>query len=254
MRRADYSKIAAGYDRSRRLTDRNLDLWIEVISQHSPSLDGARLLDLGCGTGRFTLPLAARLGCRLVGADSSMEMLKVATRKDEHAAVAWVNCRAESLPFAPQSFNIIFMSHLLHHVDSPRRVLAQCFRSLSSGGVLLNRYGALAQIRGDVEHTFFPETVALDEVRTPSAATVEAWLRGAGFSEVGSREIVQQTYRHPQERVEAIRGKATSVMSLISPAAQAEGLKRLSAYIDENPGDPWLLQDHLTLTVGGKER
>jgi ubiquinone/menaquinone biosynthesis C-methylase UbiE len=234
------------------LSDSNLDKWLEVIRRCCPAGRSLRLLDLGCGTGRFALPLAARLPGEVVGADSSLAMLTVAAQKQREQPVAWVNCSAELLPFAPGSFDVVFMSHLLHHVDSPPAAIAECHRVLVADGVLLNRYGAIEQIQGDVEHTFFAGAIDLDRSRTPSVAAVENWLKQAGFRQVESWEVMQHTYETPQQRLAAIRGKGTSVMSLISPAALTAGLQRLEAHIRSHPDDPWLLHDRLTLTVAHK--
>ena len=75
MKKADYSKIAASYDLGRFLSNRNYDLWLGIISRLSGKSEGARLLDLGCGTGRFAIPIAAKLRFQVTGADSSEEML-----------------------------------------------------------------------------------------------------------------------------------------------------------------------------------
>jgi SAM-dependent methyltransferase len=76
---------------------------------------------------------------------------------------------AGALSFPPGSFGIVFMSHLLHHVESPPAVLRECHRVLGPSGVVLLRYGAIEQIKRDVEHTLFPEVMEIDEARTPSA-------------------------------------------------------------------------------------
>ena len=54
MRKADYRHISVTYDVSRHLSEENLELWIELISERIGSHQKVDFLDLGCGTGRFT--------------------------------------------------------------------------------------------------------------------------------------------------------------------------------------------------------
>ena len=89
MKKADYSKIASFYDRGRTLSEYNMDLWFGAIARLSGAREGSRLLDIGCGTGRFAIPIANRLGCSVTGADSSAEMLDKARKKDSEKVVKW---------------------------------------------------------------------------------------------------------------------------------------------------------------------
>jgi len=251
-KKADYSKIAAFYDKAHVMRESNVRMWINFIYEHVDFAGGARLLDLGCGTGRFSLPLAADPAIRVTGADSSSAMLERARSKDIAGLIHWELQDAESLTFPAESFNVVFMSHLLHHLDRPGQALNECERVLTTPGVILIRYGAIEQIRDDYRHTFFSETLDIDEARTPSIKMVEAWLKEAGFSSVSSAEVRQKTFKNSSEMLEATRNKLTSVLSMISEQAFREGLKKLTSYTEANPDDPLLLENRLTLSVGHK--
>jgi len=212
--------------------------------------EGARVLDLGCGTGRFTIPMATKLGFRVTGADSSKEMLDKAKAKDTAGLVKWDVEDAQHLTYPDESFEVVFMSHLLHHVDDPSRVLSECQRILAARGMILIRYGAIEQIRGDVEHTFFPEVLAIDEARTPTVETVEKWLAEADFHDIVSEEIVQKTFETSTAHLNAAKLRGTSVLTMISREAFEKGIKDLERYVESNPDDPWLLHDRGTLTAG----
>jgi len=251
MTRADYGRIADSYDRARPLSERNVELWLSLIQRLLPS-GNAKLLDLGCGTGRFALPIASRLQVQVTGADSSEAMLARAREKDSAGSVRW-NCQnAEELTYPSGSFDVVFTSHLLHHMDAPIRVVRECWRVLNAPGVLLVRYGAIEQIVNDVEHVFFPEAVSIDEERTPAVGDVEQWLREVGFLDVESQEVVQQTYASAADRLAAVKARSTSVLTLIPEQAFDEGVRRLAEHIDGHPGEPWLLRDGMTLTWGRK--
>ena len=252
MKKADYRHIAASYDKGRPLLEQNINLWMELISKYTRGQVGYKVLDLGCGTGRFTLPMAYRLRYHVVGADSSREMLAKAKTKDTDSVVKWDLQDAQDLTYQNESFDAVFMSHLLHHVDYPSRVIRECHRVLVESGAILIRYGAMEQIRDDVEHTFFPETLIIDEERTPTITRVERWLSEAGFLNIISIRELQQTYESGIAHLEAAKVKSTSVLTMISKEAFEQGIARMSRYVEENPQDPWLLYDRFALTDGYK--
>jgi ubiquinone/menaquinone biosynthesis C-methylase UbiE len=249
--KADYSTIASYFDKSRSLSETNMTMWLNLIAELSGSIEGAKVLDLGCGTGRFSIPMATRLGFNVVGVDSSIEMLTQAKHKDSNSDVKWLLADAGTLTLPSSSFDCVLISHLLHHVDNPLKVLKECNRVLSFPGVIVIRYGAIEQIRDDVEHTFFPQAIEIDEIRgAHTKEHVEKWLLEAGFESFYSEEIIQQTFGTGTERLDAARAKGISVLSLISEESFQTGIRRLAAYVDENPDDEWLLIDIMTITVG----
>jgi ubiquinone/menaquinone biosynthesis C-methylase UbiE len=126
VKKADYSKIATSYDKGRTLSEENIDIWLDIITRLSGGQKGSRLLDLGCGTGRFAIPIAEKLGYKVTGADASSEMLVKAKEKDPQKKVSWEVQDAHQLNFPGASFEIVFMSHLLHHCANPEKVISEC--------------------------------------------------------------------------------------------------------------------------------
>lgn len=253
MRKANYKKIADTYDIARTISKQNLELWLKLISEKIGSRRRkVELLDLGCGTGRFSIPMATRLGYSVTGADKSEEMLREARKKAGAAQVRWDVQDAMSLTYPEESFDAVFMSHLLHNVDEPLKVVKECYRVLRPRGILFNRYGAIEDIREDPVHKFFPGAIELDEVRTPTVKQVEKWFRTAGFRNVSSETIVQQSCRSAEERLRKVELKYISVLHLINQSAFEQGLEALRKYISNNPKDTWLLIDKVTLTTGEK--
>ncbi len=254
MKKADYSKIASFYDAGRPLSEQSIDLWLGAIAKYAKAPESARLLDLGCGTGRFTIPLAIKSGFTVTGADSSKEMLEKAREKDTNGLITWDLQDAQDLTYPDNSFDIVFMSHLLHHCDDPDKVIRECRRVLKVPGVILVRHGTLEQIRDDAEHSFFPEALEIDEARFFSLVKMEKCLQEAGFDSIASEEIIQRGYETGYELLEADRLKGTSVLTMISPESFEKGIDKLRAYVEKHPNDPWLLNGRMTLTAGYKTR
>jgi SAM-dependent methyltransferase len=96
---------------------------------------GARLLDIGCGTGEDVHRLRdlAGHGGRAVGVDSSMRMLRECRRRtDQPVLVAAAD--AHRLPFPGGTFDGCRAERVLQHVADPRAVLVEVARVLRPGG------------------------------------------------------------------------------------------------------------------------
>jgi ubiquinone/menaquinone biosynthesis C-methylase UbiE len=251
-KKADYSKIASCYDKGRNLSEQNINLWLDIVARRSGAREGSRLLDLGCGTGRFTIPMAKNLGYCVTGADYSQEMLDKAREKDSEKVVKWDVQDAQELSYPDESFDLVFMSFLLHHCEDQLRVLRECQRVLTHDGVIIIRHASIEQIRDDVAHIFFPETLAIDEARIFSVEKIEKDLKEAGFTNITSEEIIQKTFTSGNAHLNVILLKNTSVLTMIPQEAYERGVSRLKKYIKEKPNDPWLLYDKMIFTVGHK--
>ena len=91
--------------------------------------EGLRILDLGCGKGRFAAHLAHR-GAEVVGIDLSAAMLAHASGIDRAKA------SARRLPFADSTFDAVIAVEVLEHVGDVRPVLREARRVLRPGGRL----------------------------------------------------------------------------------------------------------------------
>lgn len=95
---------------------------------------GRRLLDLGCGAGETSVYLASQ-GARVVATDISRRMLQVtrALALKHGQQVVTQQAVAERLPFADESFDLVFGNGVLHHVEI-RGALREIHRVLRPGG------------------------------------------------------------------------------------------------------------------------
>lgn len=108
------------------------------------ALRGAeRVLDAGCGTGRFTLPLAQQ-GMHVVALDASQHMLDVACRKAQEAGVAhrieFVVGDVENLEYEDGTFDGALSIAVLRHFASPAQGIAELARVVRPGGRLVVDY------------------------------------------------------------------------------------------------------------------
>lgn len=95
----------------------------------------ARVLDVGTGTGRISIPLLQR-GLDLIGCDLSEKMLRRLQEKFPAARVAQAD--ASRLPFPGASFDVVITAHVLHLAATWREALREFQRVLKPGGTYLN--------------------------------------------------------------------------------------------------------------------
>ncbi len=108
----------------------------KAITPHLPERGSA--LDVGCGTGFYTLFLARR-GLKTVGVDASEAMLRIALEKAQRQGVQaeFRHAPAEELPFPPASFDLVLSMNMLEFSRAPEKALAEMLRVLRPHGTLL---------------------------------------------------------------------------------------------------------------------
>ena len=99
---------------------------------------GLRILDIGCGGGLLSEPMA-RLGAEVVGADAAPRNIPVA---QVHAAVSGLSIdyrftTAEDLAAAGEQFDVVLNMEVVEHVSDPLAYLTACHDLLKSGGIML---------------------------------------------------------------------------------------------------------------------
>jgi SAM-dependent methyltransferase len=121
---------------------------------------GSRVLEAGCGTGAQTVILAANSpGAVITSIDISPDSIRRAEEHVRDAGITNVTFQAGDIfhpPFAPESFDHVFVCFVLEHLADPRRALA-ALRPLIRPG------GTITVIEGDHGSAYFhPKSVAAD--------------------------------------------------------------------------------------------
>ncbi|WP_152051728.1 class I SAM-dependent methyltransferase [Tautonia marina] len=182
------------------------DVRLDAILRHLGPIEGRRILDAGCGKGRF----AARLeehGARVLGLDPSAGMLRAAHRRGLPVARA----SARHLPFTNASVDAVVFVEVLEHIApcSLEATLREAFRVLRPGGriVIVDKNAASL----DPIRPWLPAILVkrIDERRgrwmyPPGSRVRERWfwpgqmrrrLRRTGFSNIHSEALLDPSER-----------------------------------------------------------
>lgn len=123
--RLDYitAQIAAEFDRDLR---------------ESAPFQGLRILDIGCGGGLLSEPMA-RLGADVVGADAAAGNIPVARIHAEQSGLTidYRHTTAEALADSGEPFDVVLNMEVVEHVAAPLDYLTACRRLLKPGGLHL---------------------------------------------------------------------------------------------------------------------
>jgi SAM-dependent methyltransferase len=238
----DQTEIAASYNEARALMPETARLWLDLISaqvDRSTSL----VVDLGCGTGRFSELLAKHFGVEVIGIDPSHKMIDQARRKPATEGVSYREGAAEAIPLSGDCADLVFMSNVYHHLSNPAAVARECHRILRSRGRVCIRNGT-RELDFPYRH-FFPGLDSLINSEMPSQRDIEEVFGAAGFAPI-VHQVVRQVIAPDWERfVDKMRLRADSFLARLSDQDFEQGMIAL-----QSPGSTVDQRDVVTEEIG----
>lgn len=206
-----FGRIAQRYDLMNRLMTAGQDLrWRREVIRRANLSCGARLLDLGAGTGDLAQEaLRQRLDSRPLAADFTLEMMRVGRQRRPSSRISWASADALRLPFPAETFDAVVSGFLLRNVIDLGLCLQEQHRVLKPGGwmVALDTTrpprGPLSPLIAFYLHTVIPRLGRLVTGEADAynylpdstegflgAESLAARIASAGFQEVGFRRMM----------------------------------------------------------------
>ena len=229
---------AERYDSARSLPKETSDLWMNRLRELLPLKSVQKVLDLGCGTGRFVAALQATFNCPVIAVDPSDAMLDEGrSRGDEE--VQWTRGTGENIPLADNAVDLVWMSQVMHHLESTRAAFQEIRRILRSSGCLAIRNGT-RENDAEIEWSqCFPEAQEIDDQRLPSQQEILDLVSNQGFEILTKETIYQYFASSYAEYYDKIGQRGLSSLIAISDEAFFAGLQRLKQWVDkQSPSTP----------------
>jgi demethylmenaquinone methyltransferase/2-methoxy-6-polyprenyl-1,4-benzoquinol methylase len=149
-----YTEIAHRYDLINHVMTLGLDiLWRKTAAREAADLAPQRILDVCCGTGDMSVEISRKVspGTRVIGADFSLPMLRLASSKSYVSQASFVLSDVGCLPFPHDTFDLLAISFATRNLDSGPEVLEKFFREfyrvLKPGGIFVHLETSQPRIR-----------------------------------------------------------------------------------------------------------
>lgn len=196
-----FSRAAGSYDSVAVLQRR---VGNELMAQQPEGWCG-RLMDLGSGTGYFSLPLAQQAGTQVLAVDLAQGMLEFARQQRPHPDIDYLCADAEQLPLAEASIDGLFSSLAIQWCLSPTQLFAELARVLKPGAAAL-----IATLGPNTLHELRQAWAAVDDYEhvnrfEPLDVIQEALSPGFRINQFKQQDIVLQ-YDQLKQLTDELKG------------------------------------------------
>jgi SAM-dependent methyltransferase len=199
---------------------------------------GARILEIGCGTGNYLEALGAGLpGRRWLGLDRSREMVAQARSRGATVGVYAVADADAGLPLATGTFTLAFVVDVLHHLADYRTFFAEVARVLEPGGEFLAVTDSDENMARRSLTRFFPEVLPVERGRYPPLEDLDLHARGAGLRRAAT-SLAEGLIDLDDGFLAKLEAKCSSAMRLIPDEAHRRGMERVRRA--REGGERWL--------------
>lgn len=234
-----FDQAADIYDQTRPLFGVTADLGIQSLLEAAGP--GARILEVGTGTGRISIPLL-ECGADLIGCDLSPKML--ARQREKYPAARLIQSDAVFLPFPSHHIDVVLTVHVMHLIGPWREALREFKRVLRAGGVLLNvsTYATVGtSIRGQIRDFWrgWLEKQSVD-TRHPGAQSEEEIRNELGSLDARLKEVEVVRFPHSytlRAELDRFESRVYSDTWFVPEPLYQASLAELRAWVTREYGD-----------------
>jgi ubiquinone/menaquinone biosynthesis C-methylase UbiE len=170
-----YNTICENYNSSRRADKYISERIISLLNLNK----GYKYIDVGCGTGNYTIALS-NYGGIFIGVDPSKKMLDIAAQSN--SSIKWTIGSAEIIPFEDEYFEGGVATLTIHHWENIEKSFQEISRVLKVNSRFVIFTSLPKQMKGYWLNHYFPEMMADSFKKMPSIDKIEFAAHGAGFN------------------------------------------------------------------------
>lgn len=230
-----FAEIAPRYDALRPLSAGDQGRLSAMVGAADLRVEDV-VVEVGCGTGRITLPLAAMTAARVVGVDSEERMLEVGRAKDGSGRVDWRRGSAYRLPFADGEAALVVMVMVVHLLRRRGSAFREVRRILRPSGRLSLWTFTPDHVRRFYLNEYFPSIPTIDLPRFAEVGVLERELRRAGFRDVAVEIRDEERRMGIAEVVDRVRGRYISTLGMLPALEYRQGLQTLEELLARDRG------------------
>jgi SAM-dependent methyltransferase len=242
-----FDRVADSYDATRGFPPGVERSVAELFATAGNLRPGSRVLEVGIGTGRIALPLAAHVG-RYFGVDLAGAMLAQLAAKRGALRIAPARADATRLPFAAGVFDAAIGVHVFHLIPGWREVMAELARVLRPGGVLL--HGGDDHAQAPAWWTGWRRRVEShpggDDVGVPHTI-LRSFPEELGWSLAGVHRVAYTRRLRPRALLDLVASRSWSATWRLTDAALADTVAAVKGDLESAFGD---LDQEVDLSAG----
>jgi len=224
----DNTNIPARYDEGREISGPAKFKQLAFFAKNSHQDSINNILDLGCGTARYSGALADIFTANVVGIDPSQKMidqaqLKFVDRQDIRFELA----SGEALPLDQASIDMVYMSMVLHHLPDPDKTAQECHRILRNGGLVCIRNTVTDEVTSYPYLNFFPSIQSIIESQLIYRQTLIEIFSAKGFDLTAHQTIWHEISQNWSSFADKIALKADSFVARLEENEFRSGLSAI---------------------------
>lgn len=223
-----YNRLAKQYDEYLLYSPQFVRTLTSKMVQMLGLRENDRLVDLGCGTGMYSIDIAEQvpLTQKIIGVDPFGSML---AQIPPEAQIDPVEADALAFSREPRDYNKVFMKEAVHHITDRAELFANLYERLPSGGVLL-----LVHVPPRVQYPLFDKALRRCLNWHADPDELVTLLGAAGFRV--ERDGLDYPHELPREKYfEMVRGQYMSVLSSFTAQEIEAGLQEMQSRYAETP-------------------
>lgn len=239
-----YDSIGVGYNLTRKADPYLVKKW----QQHLQPKPAGTYLDIGCGTGNYTIALHDNT-YSFIGVEPSAQMLEKAMAKC--SSIEWLKGKAEAIPLPDIAVDGAIACLTIHHWSDLAAGFRELYRVLKRESTLIIFTSTPRQMHGYWLNHYFPKMLADSMQQMPAQAVVRQHLAKANFTNIQldkyfvrpdlSDLFLYAGKQHPAMYLDPqIRKGISSFSAIANQKEVTEGLAKLKADIHSGKVKEWM--------------